>query len=325
MNKARNFSTSLFADTACAIVGIELDVTGEEHIWADRPCVFLFNHQSQADVIVMPALLRRDLAAVGKKEIGDVPVIGTLMKLGGTVLIDRENSRSAHAAMEPLVDVMLKEGRSVCIAPEGTRSTSTNLGRFKKGAFHLAMQAGVPIVPIVIHNAIDVAARGENILRPATVKVAVLPAVDTSQWSLDTIDEHVSYVRDMFLDELDQAGYQNREAPKLREVKSPRQKPKKKKVRANVVKLASGAAKNLVGKASKAKKKTANRKAKADKTKASNTKAGNTKARKSKAGKGNASTSKAKKSTTRKNRAIELKSSTVRQAKKKALKKNKIS
>ena len=73
------------------------------------------------------------------------------MQFGGTVLIDRENTASAKEAMKPLVDVMLKEGRSVCIAPEGTRSTSTNLGRFKKGAFHLAMQAGVPIVPIVIH------------------------------------------------------------------------------------------------------------------------------------------------------------------------------
>ena len=178
------------------------------------------------------------------------------MKAGGTVLIDRENSRSARAAMEPLVDVLLKEGRSVCIAPEGTRSTSTNLGRFKKGAFHLAMQAGVPIVPVVIHNAIDVAARGESVLRPATVKVTVLPAIDTSQWTFQTINDHVSDVRDLFLDELDQAEYQNREAPELREVKSPRRKPKKNKARANVVKLASGAAKSLANRTGAAAKRS---------------------------------------------------------------------
>jgi len=301
MNKARNFSTSLFADTACAIVGIELDVTGEENIWANRPCIFLFNHQSQADVIVLPALLRRDLAAVGKKEIGDVPIIGTLMKLGGTVLIDRENSRSARAAMEPLIDVILKEGRSVCIAPEGTRSTSTNLGRFKKGAFHLAMQAGVPIVPIVIHNAIDVAARGENILRPATVKVVVLPAVDTSQWSFSTMDEHVSDVRDLFLDELDQAQHQNREAPKLREVKSTRRKSKKTAKR-NVVKIASGAAKRLASKASSVKNKKVNSKAIAGKIMSGKTIAGKAIAGKGKARKtkvGNEKLSKAKKGNAR--------------------------
>ena len=208
MNKTRNFSTSLFADTACALTGIELDVTGEENAWGHRPCVFVFNHQSQADVIILPTLLRRDLAGVGKKEIGDVPILGTLMKIGGTVLIDRENSRSARESMKPLVDILLKEGRSICIAPEGTRSTSTNLGRFKKGAFHLAMQAGVPVVPIVIHNAIDVAPRGQFILRPATVKISVLPAVETTSWKATTMNQHMHEVRDMFLEELDQMQFQ---------------------------------------------------------------------------------------------------------------------
>ncbi|MFT6407470.1 MAG: putative phosphoserine phosphatase/1-acylglycerol-3-phosphate O-acyltransferase [Arenicella sp.] len=208
LNKTRNFSTSLFADTACALTGIELDVEGEENAWANRPCVFVFNHQSQADVVILPALLRRDLAGIGKKEIGNVPILGKLMQIGGTVLIDRENAASALEAMKPLVDVLQKEGRSVCVAPEGTRSTSTTLGRFKKGAFHLAMQAGVPIVPIVIHNAIDVAPRGQYVFRPATVKITVLPAVDTSSWSASTMDQHVHDVRDMFLEELDQMRFQ---------------------------------------------------------------------------------------------------------------------
>jgi len=208
LNKTRNFSISLFADTACALTGIELDVEGEENAWANRPCVFVFNHQSQADVVILPALLRRDLAGIGKKEIGNVPILGKLMQIGGTVLIDRENARSALEAMKPLVDVLQKEGRSVCVAPEGTRSTSTTLGRFKKGAFHLAMQAGVPVVPIVIHNAIDVAPRGQYVFRPATVKITVLPAVDTSNWQAETMGEHVDDVRDMFLEELDQMQFQ---------------------------------------------------------------------------------------------------------------------
>lgn len=208
MNKTRNFSTSLFADTASALTGIELDVDGEENAWANRPCVFVFNHQSQADVIILAALLRRDLAGVGKKEIGDVPILGKLMQIGGTVLIDRENSKSAVDAMRPLVDVLQNDGRSVCIAPEGTRSTSTNLGRFKKGAFHLAMQAGVPIVPIVIHNAIDVAPRGQFVFRAATVKISVLPAVDTSDWQARTMRQQVDDVRDLFLEALDQMQYQ---------------------------------------------------------------------------------------------------------------------
>ncbi|NND81673.1 MAG: HAD-IB family hydrolase [Gammaproteobacteria bacterium] len=204
LNKSRNFSTSLFADVACAIAGVELDVEGEEHLWAHRPCVFVFNHQSQADMLVIAALLRRDLAGVGKKELADIPILGKVIQWSGTVLIDRANAASAIEAMQPLVEVMQNEGRSVCIAPEGTRSTSTNLGPFKKGAFHLAMQAGVPMVPIVIHNAVDVAQRAEFIMRPATVKVTVLPAVDTSKWKPETVAEHVEEVRDHFLIALDQ-------------------------------------------------------------------------------------------------------------------------
>ncbi len=211
LNKTRNFSISLFADTACALTGLELDIKGEENAWKARPCVFVFNHQSQADVLILPTLLRRDLAGIGKKEIGDVPVFGQLMQFAGTVLIDRNNARSAKEAMKPLIDVIQKEGRSVCVAPEGTRSTSTNLGRFKKGAFHIAMQAGVPIVPIVIHNAIDVAPRGQYVFKPATVKVTVLPPVETSDWKVKDIDKHVDQVRDMFLEELDQMQYQPKE------------------------------------------------------------------------------------------------------------------
>ena len=76
---------------------------------------------------------------------------------------------------------------------------------FKKGAFHLAMQAGVPIIPIVIYNSGDVAPKGDFVLRSATVKVEALPPVDTGQWSLETMDEHVREVRNMFARALGQS------------------------------------------------------------------------------------------------------------------------
>ena len=96
------------------------------------------------------------------------------------------------------------EGKSVCMSPEGTRSVTPKLAPFKKGAFHLAMQAGVPIVPIVIQNSSDIMPKGDMIYRPATVEVEVLPPVDTSAWLADTIDEHVVSVRNMYLEALGQ-------------------------------------------------------------------------------------------------------------------------
>ncbi len=203
-NEARNFATSVFADVSSALIGLNLVVRGEYYLWEQRPAVFVFNHQSKADVVIMAKLLRKDIAGVGKKEIKQMPLIGKTLELAGTIFIDRENSHSAIEAMKPLVDAMRNQGKSVAIAPEGTRSITPRLAPFKKGPFHLAMQAGVPVVPVVIHNAGDVAPKGDFVFRQATVEVDVLPPVDTSRWRRETIEEHVAEIRGMFLRTLGQ-------------------------------------------------------------------------------------------------------------------------
>ncbi|MEM1113545.1 MAG: HAD-IB family hydrolase [Pseudomonadota bacterium] len=201
----QNFSFSLFADTASALIGMNLRVKGEEHLWSERPAVFVFNPQSKADFQIIAGLLRRDIAGIGKKEIKtESPLIGLVLEMGGVVFIDRADGRSAIKAIEPLIEVMRKEGKSVVLAPEGTRTVSPKLAPFKKGAFHIAMQAGVPIVPIVIRNALDVAPKGDFVFRSATVDVQVLPPVDTSRWQRETINDHVRDVRNMFLRTLGQ-------------------------------------------------------------------------------------------------------------------------
>jgi len=200
-----NFVVGTFGDYASAIVGVKLDVRGEQNLWSARPCIFVFNHQSNADVFIVAKLVRRDMTGIGKQELRKVPVIGRLMELGGMVFVDRERSRDAIDAMAPLVDAIRRDGKSVCIAPEGTRSATGQLGPFKKGAFHLAIQAGVPIVPVVIHNSADVQLKHETAMRPATVRVDVLPPVDTSRWRAGTIDRHVRAVRTRFLKALHQS------------------------------------------------------------------------------------------------------------------------
>ena len=245
---ANNFSFSLFADTASALVGMDLNVQGEENLWSQRPAVFVFNHQSKADVIIISKLIRRDLAGIGKREIkSENPLIGRVLEMGGVVLIDRANSKSAIDAMSPLVDVMKKEGKSVVLAPEGTRTVSPKMAPFKKGAFHLAIQAGVPMVPIVIHNAGDVAPKGDFVFRPATVDVEVLPPVDTSDWKVETVNEHVREVRNMFARVLGQPEQTPKKKPTRRRKSTPTRaktktasKPKAKvKARAGATKKAA--------------------------------------------------------------------------------------
>jgi putative phosphoserine phosphatase/1-acylglycerol-3-phosphate O-acyltransferase len=246
--EANNFSFSLFADTASALVGMDLRVTGEEHLWSHRPAVFVFNHQSKADVIIIAKLLRRDIAGIGKKEIkSENPLIGRVLEMGGVVLIDRANSASAIEAITPLVDVMRSEGKSVVLAPEGTRTVSPRLAPFKKGAFHIAMQAGVPMIPIVIRNAGDVAPKGDFVFRAATVDVEILPPIDTSGWRAETVEDHVREVRNLFARALGQpeekapprkratkaAASRKKAAPKAGPRKAgPRKAPAKKKTAA---------------------------------------------------------------------------------------------
>lgn len=233
--EATNFSTGLFGDIAAALAGVRLDVTGEENLWAQRPCIFVFNHQSKVDVMIIAKLVRKDIGAIAKKEIRDMPIIGKVMELAGTVFVDRANGRNAIKMMEPLVDAIKVDGKSICIAPEGTRTLSPKVGPFKKGAFHLALQARVPIVPIVIHNAGDVAPKNEFVMRPATVKVDVLPPVDTSDWKRSTLNKHVADVRNMFLAALGQVeDEQSLKAPaKAPTAKSPDAKTTKPKPAAN--------------------------------------------------------------------------------------------
>ena len=95
------------------MVGIERDVYGEKNLWAARPCVFIFNHQSKADVVIMAKLIRKDMGGIGKQEIRDIPVLGKVMEMAGTVFVDRKNTADAIKALEPLVEAITQDGRSI--------------------------------------------------------------------------------------------------------------------------------------------------------------------------------------------------------------------
>lgn len=193
---------SLGSELGLALAGVDVKIVlGEEHLWSARPCVFAFNHQSKIDTIILARLLRGGFTGIAKKEVANVPVFGQFFRLAGVAFIDRSDPAKARRAMEPAVE-KLRAGTSLVIAPEGTRSPTPRLGPFKKGAFHLAMQAGVPIVPIVIRNAGEVMWRGAQTIRPGTVEVAVLEPVDTSDWEAKKIAEHAAAVREMFLSTL---------------------------------------------------------------------------------------------------------------------------
>ena len=201
--QAVNLMTTSFSELGLAAAGVDLQVEGEEHLWSHRPAVFIFNHQSGIDMLLVMKMIRRDVVGVAKKEIQRNPIFGPLFSAAGVVFVDRFDREKAIEALAPAVDA-LSRGLSIAIAPEGTRSPTPRLGRFKKGAFHIAMQAKAPIVPIVFRNALDALPKGGFFVRPATVEALVLPPIDTSDWSREYLDDHIETIRERYLTVLEE-------------------------------------------------------------------------------------------------------------------------
>jgi len=195
--EAVDLGTTFAGELGSMLAGVRLDVYGGEHL-ATRPAVFLFNHQSQLDVLILAKLLHGGFTGVAKKELANAPGFGLMFRLADVAFVDRHDHGQAVKALGPAVQ-KLRDGISLVIAPEGTRSPTPALGPFKKGAFHVAMEAGVPIVPIVIRNSGELMWRGAKIIHSGTVQVAVLPPVPTDGWVAADLDAHVRQVRGQYL------------------------------------------------------------------------------------------------------------------------------
>jgi putative phosphoserine phosphatase / 1-acylglycerol-3-phosphate O-acyltransferase len=200
--EAVNVMGPLWADLSTALSGVDLRVTGEEHLWSCRPAVFIFNHQSGLDATLILKMVRRDVTGVAKQEIKRNPIFGPLFAAAGVVFIDRDDTKKAIEALRPALEA-LRQGRSIAIAPEGTRQKTPRLGKFKKGAFHLAMQAGVPIVPVVFRNVLDALPKDGIVIHPATIEAVVLPPIDTSSWTKATLDDEIETIRNRFIEVLE--------------------------------------------------------------------------------------------------------------------------
>ncbi|MFD3744321.1 1-acylglycerol-3-phosphate O-acyltransferase [Nocardia sp. NPDC058633] len=198
--KRQTMADALMHDATTATlraIGVRLRVVGAENARAPRPAVFLFNHQSQFDVIIVPKVLDGAVTGIGKKELANHPLFGPLMRFVGVTFIDRTDTERAKAALAPVVST-LRDGLSIAVAPEGTRSFTPGVAPFKKGAFHIAIQAGVPVIPVVVRNAGEIAWRDSAIARPGVVDVAVLAPIDVSGWDPAAMDDEVEQVRQLF-------------------------------------------------------------------------------------------------------------------------------
>ena len=139
-----------FGKVALFLCGIKVEVRGKEFQNSFQPCIYASNHQHNFDLIVLASIVPPRTVSIGKKSMKWIPLFGTLYWLAGNILIDRKNKKSAKSTIRTVAETIRKKNINVWIMPEGTRSKGRGILPFKKGAFHMAFDAGVPIVPVSI-------------------------------------------------------------------------------------------------------------------------------------------------------------------------------
>jgi 1-acyl-sn-glycerol-3-phosphate acyltransferase len=177
----------LYAWPAMLILRLRVKSDLQQVFERTHPCVVIANHQSNYDLFVFGNIVPRRTVCIGKKSLKWVPLFGQLFWLAGNVLIDRGNPLKARQSMRHTTDTLQNKDTSIWVFPEGTRNLGKGLLPFKRGAFQMAVEAGVPIVPVCVstyvkHMRLDRWDSGDVLIR-------ALPAIPTAHLTLDDVPQ----------------------------------------------------------------------------------------------------------------------------------------
>ena len=182
--------------------GVKVHVTGSEHLEPTQTYVFISNHRSYLDTATLFVYTGRRLGLLAKKELLNVPILGVGMGFVNVMAIDRSNSERARATVEAATN-RIRSGRSFGVFAEGTRARPGTFLPFKKGAFFMAAQAGVPIVPVALKNTDYLMGKGTGEARAGTIEMVMLPPIPTVDCSTDeAVKSLVDRVQSLIAQEL---------------------------------------------------------------------------------------------------------------------------
>ena len=172
-----------WASNLLAQANISVETAGREHVVPGESFVVLSNHQSHYDIPAAFAAFGPKLRMVAKTELFRIPIMGSAMRASGFVELDRSNRRQAVATLKAARERMCADGTSVWIAPEGTRSVTARLGKFKRGGFYMALDAKLRILPMAIDGTFRAHAPGSRHVNPGCqVRVTLCPPVDPREY-----------------------------------------------------------------------------------------------------------------------------------------------
>jgi len=170
--KMENF----WAWTLMKLGGIKLEISGGENLPVNETVVYMANHQSDIDWPIIFRTIPGEYLFLAKKELFDVPVFGTYMKIQKYIPIERDSIRKSFKTYKDIV-ALIESGNSIVIYPEGTRSYNRELQKFKSFSFVFLQEARVRVVPVAIDGSIDIQKKGSRLISPGKVKVTILPPI----------------------------------------------------------------------------------------------------------------------------------------------------
>jgi 1-acyl-sn-glycerol-3-phosphate acyltransferase len=168
--------------TGVRLAGIEIEVQGLQNLEPKRSYIFMSNHVSNLDPPILVPSIPGRCSVLVKKEVFRVPILGTAMKVADLVPVDRSNRDAAIESVRAAAEV-LRRGLNMVIYPEGTRSPDGRLLPFKKGPFHLAMEASVPVVPVTILGTADLWPKGTWAMHPGKATLIFHPPLETADFT----------------------------------------------------------------------------------------------------------------------------------------------
>lgn len=191
------------------VLGITITVKNEEFL-LQRPSVVVSNHQSALDVFVLGRVFQPGYTVTAKKVLKYFPFLGWFMLASGTFFLDRAKGEKARKVLDTALHNLKKQHRSIFMFPEGTRLGTKKLEMlpFKKGAFHLAKQAQIPVVPVAVSNYLTIFHSGDMVFNRGEIVVEVLkPMATTDLKSNDDVTAFAADVRDKMLHSVELMGY----------------------------------------------------------------------------------------------------------------------
>lgn len=182
--------------TLLRAAGVTVELEGVENLGEHRAQVLVANHESWFDVFALAGHLPVEYRFVAKKELGKIPFFGPAWRACGHVSVDRADREAAIRSLDEAARQIRDEGLTVVIFPEGTRSRSGELQPFKKGAFVLAIQVGVPVIPVGIVGSRSVMPKHSWRIRPGTIRVRIGSPMEVEDLELGDRDRLMTRARE---------------------------------------------------------------------------------------------------------------------------------